>query len=47
MAACAAVYLLFGAINFGVWQEWWLALGALVVAFGALLQPSTSPPISE
>ncbi len=28
-AACAAVYLLFG-VNFGVWQEWWLALGALV-----------------
>ena len=28
-AACAAVYLLSG-VNFGVWQEWWLALGALV-----------------
>jgi O-antigen ligase len=28
-AACCSVYLLFG-VNFGVWQEWWLALGALV-----------------
>ncbi len=28
-AASASVYLLFG-VNFGVWQEWWLALGALV-----------------
>lgn len=28
-AACAMVYLLFG-VNFGIWQEWWLALGAVV-----------------
>jgi len=28
-AASAIVYLLFG-LNFGVWQEWWVALGALV-----------------
>ncbi len=46
-AACAAVYLLFGAINFGMWQEWWLAMGALIVAFPALLRSSTSPPILE
>ncbi|HEX5262559.1 MAG TPA: O-antigen ligase family protein [Phenylobacterium sp.] len=44
-AACAAVYLLFGALNFGMWQEWWLALGALIVALAALLRPSTSTPI--
>ncbi len=47
MAASAAVYLLFGALNFGVWQEWWLALGALAGAMGvmvarqAALEPST------
>ncbi|MEO8115860.1 MAG: O-antigen ligase family protein, partial [Phenylobacterium sp.] len=29
-AGSAVVYLLFAAFNFGVWQEWWLALGALV-----------------
>lgn len=44
-AACAGVYLLFGALNFGMWQEWWLAMGALIVVLAALLQPSTSPPI--
>ena len=51
LSACSAVYLLFGAINFSMWQDWWLALGVLIVAFGALLrpstQPSTLPPISE
>lgn len=50
-AASAAVYLLFACVNFGVWQEWWVALGALVAALGALqkgqniLRPSTSRPI--
>ena len=34
-AASAAVYLLFG-VNFGVWQEWWLALGALVAMLGVM-----------
>ncbi|MET0273552.1 MAG: O-antigen ligase family protein [Phenylobacterium sp.] len=33
--ASAAVYLLFGALNFGVWQEWWLALGTLVAVLAA------------
>jgi O-antigen ligase len=28
-AASASVYLLFGLVSFGAWQEWWLALGAL------------------
>ncbi|MCA3715413.1 O-antigen ligase [Phenylobacterium sp.] len=27
--ATAVAYLIFGAVSFGVWQEWWLALGAL------------------
>jgi O-antigen ligase len=31
-----AVYLLFGMISFGVWQEWWLALGAYVAVILAL-----------
>ena len=32
--ACATgfVYLFIGAVSFGVWQEWWLALGAVAVA---------------
>jgi O-antigen ligase len=32
----AAVYVFFGLISFGVWQEWWLALGALVAVTGAM-----------
>ncbi len=35
-AGSAAVYIFFGAVSFGVWQEWWLALGALVVVIAAL-----------
>lgn len=40
-AACSAsavVYLTFGAVSFGVWQEWWLALGALTAAAGLAVQ---------
>ncbi len=33
--ASAAVYLLFGAVSFGLWQEWWLAVGALVACVAA------------
>lgn len=40
----AAVYLLFGALNFGAWQEWWLAMGALIAVAAALLTP---PATSE
>ena len=36
-AGSLAVYLLFGGVNFGIWQEWWLALGALVAVFAATL----------
>ncbi len=33
-AACATAvaYLLIGAVSFGVWQEWWLGLGAVAIA---------------
>ena len=34
--ASAVVYLLFSLVSFGVWQEWWLALGALVCVIAAL-----------
>jgi O-antigen ligase len=42
-AASAAVYLLFG-VNFGVWQEWWLALGAVaaMIAVSNTPDPATS-----
>lgn len=35
--ASASAYLLFGAVNFGVWQEWWLALGALACVMVGLM----------
>lgn len=43
IAGSAAVYLLFGLVSFGVWQEWWLALAALVAVIAALAetQPRT------
>jgi O-antigen ligase len=38
--ACAtgSVYLLIGAVSFGVWQEWWLAAGAAALAACGMLQ---------
>jgi O-antigen ligase len=39
VAASVAIYLLFGALNFGVWQDWWLSLGGLVAMAAALLLP--------
>lgn len=35
-AGSAAVYLFFGVVSFGVWQEWWLALAALTAVITAL-----------
>ena len=37
-AASATAYLTIGALSFGVWQEWWLAVGAVAIVvcgFGA------------
>lgn len=36
-AAASGVYLLFGALNFGVWQGWWLALGVVIAVIWRLL----------
>jgi O-antigen ligase len=44
-AGAAAAYLFFGSVSFGVWQEWWLALGALVAVIAALAEPRASAPI--
>ncbi len=37
-AGSVAVYLFFGLVSFGVWQEWWLALAALVAVVAALAE---------
>lgn len=39
-AGSMAIYLFFGAVSFGVWQEWWLALGALIACIAALAPPA-------
>ncbi|PZR32634.1 O-antigen ligase [Caulobacter segnis] len=45
MAAAVVVsYLVVGALSFGVWQEWWLALGALAaIACGVAQKTGASP----
>ena len=43
VAASATTYLLFGLVNFGIWQEWWLALGALC----AILAILNDAPVAE
>ena len=37
-AGSAAVYLFFGLVSFGLWQEWWLSLAALVAMIVALAE---------
>lgn len=39
-AGSAAAYLTIGALSFGVWQEWWMALGALAIGVTVLLARS-------
>lgn len=44
-AGSAVAYLVFNAVSFGVWQEWWLALGALAACAGTAVarQPAAAP----
>jgi len=45
MAASALVsYLVVGGLSFGVWQEWWLALGALAVIACRVAQKTSASP---
>ena len=48
-AAGGAAYLVFAAVSFGVWQEWWLALGGLTAAAVTLVahQPATAAQPGE
>jgi len=45
-AASVAAYLLFG-VNFGVWEEWWVALGALIAVMAVLNAPAPEPGPSD
>jgi O-antigen ligase len=52
-AATATVYLVIGALSFGVWQDWWMALGALAAAVCAAgvaarrAEPTAPEPASD
>jgi len=37
-AGALTAYLMIGALSFGVWQEWWVALGCLTVASLAVVR---------
>lgn len=43
-AASTTAYLVIGALSFGVWQEWWLALGAVAAAVCAWARASRQAP---
>jgi O-antigen ligase len=48
MAAGALVsYLVIGALSFGVWQEWWLGLGALTLIACGLARATPAPAWNE
>lgn len=38
VAGSAVAFLLFAWINYGVWQQWWMALGALIPVIAAMLE---------
>ena len=38
VAGSAAAFLMYGWLNYGVWQQWWVALGALVPVLAAMLE---------
>lgn len=42
-AAAATVYFVIGALSFGVWQEWWLALGTLAAVWAVLVARAPDP----
>jgi O-antigen ligase len=46
VAGATVVFLMFSWINYGLWQQWWLALGALVPVIAALLSRSAVTPKS-
>ena len=38
VVGAAATFLLFAWVNYGLWQQWWLALGALIPVIAAMLE---------
>jgi O-antigen ligase len=46
VAGSTVTFLIFAWINYGLWQQWWLALGAYVVVIAAMLGRRDSTPTS-
>jgi len=46
VAGSMAVFLLFSWINYGQWQQWWIALGVLVAVVAAMLEHRDPTPKS-
>jgi O-antigen ligase len=46
VAGSVAAYVLFAWINYGLWQQWWLALGALIAVLAAMLDNRADIPKS-
>jgi O-antigen ligase len=46
-AASATAYLTIGALSFGVWQEWWLAVGAVAIVVCGFVATSRQSDASQ
>ncbi|CAN7247339.1 hypothetical protein LJR225_001115 [Phenylobacterium sp. LjRoot225] len=46
VAGSTAAYIMFAWVNFGLWQQWWLALGALISVLAAMLENRVAIPKS-
>jgi O-antigen ligase len=44
-SATAIVYLIIGGVGFGVWQEWWICVGALAMALSILFSKTITPAV--
>jgi O-antigen ligase len=47
VAGSTVVFLLFAWVNFGLWQQWWIALGCLVPVIAAMLSHRRDTPEVE
>jgi O-antigen ligase len=46
IAGTTVTFLLFAWVNYGLWQQWWLALGALIPVLAAMLSNRPDAPAS-
>lgn len=46
VAGSTVAFLLFAWVNYGLWQQWWLAIGALIPVLAAMLSNRADAPAS-